>query len=255
MILATWRERVRVAHLSDLHLRYNLPGDPQPTDRFGRLVPQLLTDMVSKLRELKPDLLLLTGDLLDYPQSNTDDELREQALLDLLLLQEIVLPIDCPVLAIAGNHDPSADLVSRVFGRPTLWLDGQFQILFFHDFEDEQHVSQRVGDELARFESALTHQAWGNQVHVQHYLVWPDLQKGYPYAYREAPTFYEKLVRSGHVFLVLSGHYHRGIEPRRRGDTWFSVAPAFCTPPHACWLYDLHSHQRMLSWQAVTVET
>jgi hypothetical protein len=104
-------------------------------------------------------------------------------------------------------------------------------------------VPHRQGRERERFEQVLADPTSPPQIHLQHYLIWPPYRDGYPYAYADAEVLAEEIVGQrlgvGNVRLVLSGHYHEGVPPLRRGDTWFAAAPAFCEHPYSFWVYDL----------------
>ena len=81
----------RVAHLSDLH--------------FGRVDPAVLEPLRRRVRELAPDLVIVSGDLT---QRARPEQFREaRAFLDTLPAPQIVVP---------GNHDvPLYDVFARFF--------------------------------------------------------------------------------------------------------------------------------------------
>jgi predicted MPP superfamily phosphohydrolase len=58
---------MRIIHLTDLHLRHYLPGTSSIPKRRSRVVLGLLERAVTRLTALQPDLVAVTGDLLDYP--------------------------------------------------------------------------------------------------------------------------------------------------------------------------------------------
>lgn len=87
-------EPLRIAHLSDLHVR-----------RWGRVEEQVL----ARVRELKPDLILLTGDYAGWPGKAGDCEALLRRLAEL-----------APAYAVRGNTDLRAGL-PRGDGGPT-WL-------------------------------------------------------------------------------------------------------------------------------------
>ena len=65
---------MRIAHISDLHMRYHPPGTSALTSRQSRRVPELLMVALHSIRAQSPDLLVLSGDLLDYPLDRLEDE-------------------------------------------------------------------------------------------------------------------------------------------------------------------------------------
>ncbi len=78
-----------IVHLSDLH--------------FGRVDPQIIKPLIAAIREIKPDLVTVSGDLTQRARSHQFLEAR--AFLDALPQPQIVVP---------GNHDvPLHNVFSR----------------------------------------------------------------------------------------------------------------------------------------------
>lgn len=78
-----------VVHCSDLH--------------FGRTVPHLVERFKNAVAELKPDVLVVSGDLTTL---GTRDEFAQA--------KAFLSDIDAPVLAVPGNHDvPAKNLFAR----------------------------------------------------------------------------------------------------------------------------------------------
>jgi len=81
------------AHLSDLH--------------FGREVPQVIDGLLESLKEARPDLVIVSGDLTQRARAGQFQKAKQ--FLDRL---------PCPTLIVPGNHDlPLYNLFKR-FGRP-----------------------------------------------------------------------------------------------------------------------------------------
>lgn len=204
------------------------------------------------MRALSPDVVVCSGDLLDYPAGEEEDPCtRELARRDLATVAEALGAVGRAYLVIPGNHD-HPDLTWEAFpDAPRDVVIGGLRFLVFDDREGVSHVPHRTGAERRRLDGALADARSAPQVHVQHYLVWPERNEGYPHTYADGEELTEMIVRSGIVRLVLSGHYHPGLEPERVGDTWFATAPAFCEAPHRFWVYDLEGTE--LRWRAVEV--
>lgn len=230
---------MRIAHLSDLHLRDQLPGASPLAQRQSRKVLALLEQAVKRLRSLRPDILVVTGDVLDYPLDALHNaEMLERGRLDVALVARVLAQLDCPNLVIAGNHDHEG-LIEAAFGRcGRIDIEG-YRLLSFWDHEDAAHAPHRSGTERERFEAALSGGEGLRQVHVQHFLVWPERNEGYPHTYVDGDVLAAQIIQSVAVRLVLSGHYHEGTPPQVLGKTCFATVPAFCEAPHAMWVYDL----------------
>jgi len=241
---------MRIVHLTDLHLRCHLAGSSAVPERASRLMPDVLARAVTMCRAWCPDLGVISGDLVDVPFPEVEGDLRTEARKDLLLIQSILGEAPFPWIVVPGNHD-LADQVMELFPPPPQVLGG-YRLHAFVDHEREDHVPERTGSQRERQYAALLDGDCRPQIHVQHYVITPRLDAGYPHTYADGEFLGEQIVRSGRVALVLSGHYHDGVTPFRIGRTWFSIAPALCVRPFPAMLYELEGGA--LTWQRVTLE-
>jgi hypothetical protein len=113
------------------------------------------------------------------------------------------------------------------------------RVLSFEDQEQADHVPERMGAERRRFVEALRDGDDTPQIHVQHYVVSPRLDVGYPHTYADGEAMRDLIVGASKAKLVLSGHYHPGVAPFQVSGTWFSIAPALCVAPFPVLVYDL----------------
>lgn len=231
---------MRIAHISDLHLRHHLPGTAEIPARRSRLMPDYFAQALDQINALSPDALVISGDLLDYPFEGMDDPVLQSAgLADLELIADLLAPLAMPKIIIPGNHD-HPDLIEHVFPAGDGELTVQdYRILAFRDHEGPSHVPQRVGQERRRFADALADPHSPPQVHVQHYVVWPERNAGYPHTYGQGAAMREAMIASGKVRLVLSGHYHPGIPLFADKGVYFSTVQCFAETPHAFAIYDM----------------
>ncbi len=231
---------MRIAHISDLHARRAVPGTSQITRRLSRRSHEMLQKAVDAIRSQEPDLIAVTGDLLDFPFYGFDDPwLKERAEDDLRLIADILDGLPCPKVVIGGNHD-HPDAVEEVFGRLSKdFTIAGHRVLTFDDDEAVGNQPQRLDQQRRRFLEALDNPGPLPQIHKQHYVVWPELNEGYPHSYTEAASLRDAIVESGAVRLVLCGHYHTGMPPLVKGDVNFAIAPAFCDAPHPYIIYHI----------------
>lgn len=245
---------MKIAHISDLHLRRDLPGTAAIEKRRSREMPGLLDRAADAMRRDRPDLIVLSGDVLDFPLDKFDaPEFLAAGEADARFAAEILGSADCPLAVVSGNHDPPG-LLRRAFGpqAPDSVVAGQ-RVLLFEDTEDAEHYPRREGDERERFFRALSDAESPPQIHVQHFLVWPERNAGYPHTYPEGEAFRRAVCASGRVRLVLSGHYHRGVPPTPVEGTVFAAAPAFCEAPHRWMWYEMG--ERVFRWRERTAPT
>ena len=231
---------MRIAHLSDFHLRHHLPGHSLLARRRSRLMPELLRLALEEIASHQPDVLAVTGDLVDFPFYAMDDpDTIDQGRRDLQLIRTILDQASCPVAYLYGNHDHPASF-REVFADQTLdRATGDYRLLIFLDDEVRDNTAERLGDSRALFEAALSDDDPRPQIHLQHYMVCPERDQGYPHNYREATALHETCTTSGKVRLCLSGHYHHGAELQRRDNVYYATARAFCEAPHPYHLYEI----------------
>ncbi len=203
-------------------------------------MPELIPQAIDEIRTLCPDVLVVTGDLIDVPFYGMDDPTTtDQVCQDLTLLKRLIDPVGCPVLYLFGNHD-HPDTFCGIFSdaQPDVKISG-YRFVTFLDEEVTDNFAERLGAERARFEAVLSDRDPTPQIHLQHYLIHPERNEGYPHAYREAEDLRSKIRSSGKVTLSLSGHYHKGEDLGEVDGTYFATARAFCEPPHTYTIYTI----------------
>jgi len=241
---------MRIAQLTDLHLRHHLPGTSAINERRSRQMPRLLAGALAKLQEQSVDLLAVTGDLLDVPdwltQPPPDTEpdepqtWRTAALDDYRLIKQALDTAGLPYMALPGNHD-APDLFWQVFDRAAHHRQiGEHTIFRFCDHEHAGHIPRRFLSERQRWEQVLAQADSPAQIHLQHYLILPPIQSDYPYQYAEAEFLANQMAQSQRVQLSLSGHYHPGTALHWRGPTCFTAGPAFCIAPFRWRVYEVN---------------
>jgi len=231
---------MKIAHITDLHLRHYLPGTAIITKRLSRRMPELFAQAVARISAESPDLAVLSGDLLDFPMCGLcEPQLIEEGRRDLELIAEQLKTLRCPCVVIPGNHDAPRLVRDAFADTPGDFERAGFRVVTFDDSEVDNNVPQRLGAEREKFLAVTADARSLPQIHVQHYIVWPPRDEGYPHTYREHESMLATILESGRVRMVLSGHYHAGIEPVEKEGTLFAAAPAFCDPPHRWWIYDV----------------
>ena len=96
-----------------------------------------------------------------------------------------------------------------------------------------------LGPERARFYSVLADDDPRPQIHLQHYMIFPEHSGGYPFNYGDAAALKTALLADSRRKLVLSGHYHEGEDLMVEGHVCFATARAFREPPHPFRVYEI----------------
>lgn len=232
---------MRIAHLSDIHLRHHLPGLCPHNKRRGRLMHDLLPAALERICAAQPDFLAITGDLLDVPHwamhsvpgFERDDPApwREAALADYRVLKKWLDATGIPYQVVAGNHD-WPELMWQVFERSIAPLQiGEVQVAAFHDYEHHGNWPRRFYPERDRWQMMLAHADSYPQLHLQHYLLSSDYNQGYPHGYQESEEMVQRMQAAARPILALSGHLHSGTDLIQFDQLKFTAVPAFCEAP------------------------
>lgn len=240
---------MRIAQVTDIHLRHHQFGTASKVARRSRLMPQMLREVLREIQKQDVDLLVITGDLLDAPawlwEDNygfeTDDPApwRQAALQDYQLVQSMLDEAKLPCMVLPGNHDLE-DAFWQVFDRNDNLRDvAGHRVVRFCDRESTCHHPRRFVAQRVRFDQMMLDESGLPQVHLQHYLVHPQHNETYPHTYQESAELTRRIVASGRVRLCLHGHYHPGTELLNVGQTTFATGKAFCVYPHTWRIYDV----------------
>jgi len=239
----------RLLHFTDMHLRHHQPGTAHNPKRLSRSMLATLELLEVRVHELVPDVVVMTGDLLDIPDEVIDGaspdgrpnaEWLVEALADFQLVKDWFEGIGVPYIVIPGNHDHEATF-EQVFGDTTGPRDeAGFRFFSFWDQLASDRQPERVKTSNDLFHAALNGPEHNcPQIHLQHYMIDPPtLSRGWQYEYKNAEKMKQAVEKSGRVRAVLSGHYHPGSLVVGNGDIVYSLPPAFCEVPHAFRIYD-----------------
>ena len=243
--------RLRILHLTDLHMRSALPGTAAQPERKSRDIARHLETLARRLQHWRPDVVVITGDLLDVPDNVVDESLADKdpegfrssvelATLDYQWMRGWLGSTGVPWVVIPGNHDHRGAFTG-VFGTvsPDVIHCG-WRFIGFDDILDARRAPVRPQAACARFAAALASTASAEpQVHLQHYLLRPRIHRRTPYSYAPEAGLAARVSRSATVKAALSGHSHPGAFTQDLSGTVFSTAPAFCEAPFPFRLLEL----------------
>ena len=218
---------IRLALVSDLH--YAATANVACPRRRGEYMPALLAAAVRKLnRELKPDLVLCGGDLINFPAA-------EDALVLTRNLAGILGLLDMPCVTIRGNHDLASAEFTGVFPLQSVTDVGSVRIVSFFDPDLPGCHALRTKDDLKRMKQAAA--GWnGLLFSFQHVPLLPRGRCIYEYQNTEDIL---SLMRDCGYRGSISGHYHDGMPLFEENGLQFLVQSAMCESPFAVSLVDI----------------
>lgn len=196
---------VKIAHISDIH--------------YGQTTKQKEIEyLIKSVNEAKPDIIVITGDLLDREIEYTQEEL------DFLEEQLNQLNATLGKYIIMGNHDSEQDDYNTIISNIDFTnLDNTYQVLYNGDNEPiliagmstgqygDLYTSEKVKDSLKKIE---------------------EIGSKYNILIMHEPDYIEEIDYSKFQ-LVLAGHSHNG-------QVRLPFIGAIILPPHAQKYYDNH---------------
>jgi Icc protein len=187
---------MKIVQITDLHIAEN--GE----DTLGVDVRQNFQDILTSVRSLSPDLIVLTGDLC-FDKGNEPTYQWVRSHLDFL---------ETPYTAIGGNHDSPA-LLAKAFHIPQLLVGNEL----YYKREWDGHTALFLGTSSG--EVSKTQLAWlENELALLHrdsviFMHHPPIVGGAPfmdskYALRNMAEVQSILFNFPHHLTIFCGHYH-----------------------------------------------
>ena len=224
-----------VVQLSDPHivargklLRGFIQGVAADAERVMREfdTARYLARAVAAVNELvpRPDLAVLTGDLVDHGAPEEYEHLRA-----------LLVPLSMPVFVIPGNHDARASLRAAFRADGYLSADGHLhyavedyplRLVALDTLVDGKHSGSLGPDQLAWLDATLAAQPERPTIIMMHH---PPFATGITfmdnYSLDDAAAFAEVVRRHPQIERILCGHLHRAID-RRFAGTVAGTAPS-----------------------------
>lgn len=182
----------KIAHISDLH--------------YGRIVNDVvLKTIVNKINTLKPDIVFLTGDLLDrHTQLSTE---QRKSLINNLKNIKVTIA----KYAISGNHDHDyglEDWLSIIKDSNFINLDDNYELIYnngtipiaINGMSSNLHGDLTVQEKLEPFDKLLS-DAKTNDIEK--------IKPVYNIMIMHEPDYVEQLEKNN-FDLILAGHSHNG---------------------------------------------
>jgi histidinol phosphatase-like PHP family hydrolase len=215
--------------ISDFHYINNAEHECNLEDRKSSLARTLLRKVFLRLKhmQVKPDLTILLGDLVDNGLAvGADGDLGE-------LIEELK-ESGIPYLAASGNHDVGRQQYAEAFEcQPGFHRFGDYGFLVFNDSVAEGDITTRQDDVINLPQVTTAAHPDTPLIALQHNPIYPDIECGYPYM----PTNVDAIRKSyeeSNVFLSLSGHYHLGQAAAENNGVTYHTVKALCESPFEC---------------------
>jgi 3',5'-cyclic AMP phosphodiesterase CpdA len=207
-----------IAQITDIHLGFE-PGNPAEFNR--KRLDQVLKQLGAMTP--KPDLLLATGDLTEFGDS---DSYRR--------LKKAFEQIDCPVLPMVGNHDLRENFarwfpdVPMADGFVQYAVDaGPLRLILIDTLEEGRHGGAFCEARAAWLTAQLDEDAGRPTVIVMHH---PPVEVGIEWMNTHpeeawVQRFHDCIAGRSNIVAVICGHLHRAITTQWAGTT-IAICPA-----------------------------
>ena len=166
--------------------------------------------------EVKPDLVLIGGDLINLPDSDEAERLTS-------IIAEILKLLDMPFIAIRGNHDIEQKRFVKYFPFKQVYDMDFLRIVSFDDAETPNYNATRCIGYLQIMRNLANFN--GVKFSFQHTPLTPE--NCCIYSYDNAKDVLN-LMKEHNYRGALSGHCHNGIELFENNGLHFFVQNAIC---------------------------
>lgn len=229
---------MKFAVISDIHLSEKAIDGHH--SRRGDLGAKLLKCAIGQLNnEDHPELLMVTGDLSDSPET--------PHLLD--ICREILETSAAPYIAVPGNHDPAPEVFYRHLPEPPEFCDisGIRFIPFPFDPQTAGCNAVRLPEEMLRMKRLAAQSRAA--VIIQHVPVFNFIQDliACPYNYENAGEIID-CAEEYHIKLAVSGHYHPAFLPYYYQKLPSVAVPALCEMPFRYALCEMDDSGNLLNY-------
>lgn len=150
-----------------------------------------LTKVIHRINELKPDIVVFTGDLIDYKKTITEKNIKE--------LTDNFNKIEATtgLYAIKGNHDYSSSIFEEVFNKTNFKiLNNSYELIYYKG--NIPILLTGVGSILK------------NDCDIDLAYNYSDMDNLYTVSLIHEPDIIDSIKEKYQVDLVLAGHSHNG---------------------------------------------
>lgn len=168
----------KVVHFTDLHY-------------LTTVHKKEVNKIVDKINELKPDLVVFTGDLIDSKKEPTEEDLND-------LIESLnKIKVTTGLYAIKGNHDYTNDYFEKVFNETNFKIINNFYELIYYKGTTPILLTG-VGSILE------------NDCDIDQAFSYDQEDNLYTISLLHEPDVIDNIISKYHVDLALAGHSHNG---------------------------------------------
>lgn len=220
-------DKIKIAVIADLHFSYNAPDISLRIGYYADIFLEYVIQLFNF--RIKPDVVLLAGDILD--NNIKSEELYKK-------IKKILEDLESPYVIIPGNHDNHADFYEE-FGEYPDHVDiNGFRIIPFDDPELPRFNAVRTDKDLVRLQKNIS-EFDGPIISLQHVPLIEADKNPCREHFTNADEIIE-MIRNGNGGITIAGHAHAGVENAIESNNVYSiVAPGFCESPFKYMIIDV----------------
>lgn len=150
-----------------------------------------LKNIVSKINELRPDLVVFTGDLIDYKKTPTDEDIK--------ILVKYLNKIEATtgLYTIKGNHDYINDNFEKVFNQTKFKIiDNSYELIYYNG--NTPIMLTGIGSVIE------------NDYDIDKAFSYNKEDNLYTISLLHEPDIIDSIISKYNVNLALAGHSHNG---------------------------------------------
>lgn len=150
-----------------------------------------IDNLINKINELKPDIVVFTGDLIDQTKTPTEDDLNK------LVTYLNKINVTTGMYAIKGNHDYTNDYFEKVFNQTKFKiLDNNYELIYYKG--TTPILLTGTGSIL------------NNDCNIDKAYNYGEMNDLYTVSLIHEPDIIDSIINKYHVDLALAGHSHNG---------------------------------------------
>ncbi|MDP6380897.1 MAG: metallophosphoesterase, partial [Phycisphaerae bacterium] len=230
------RDVLRIAVVTDFHFANKSAADSSSA-RKSHLAGPLLQRAINRFnRYIKPDVVLVPGDLLKSGKG-------AKALEDLAEVKEMLEALEAPTIVLPGNHDPGIDEFYAVMGPRRDYLDvkGYRIIPFCDDLDFPDFSGARRKEDIERL-GRLSRSFEGRTICCQHMSLHPPGAADVDFNLTNADEVIRGMLEAG-VLLSIGAHFHRGAPLLEHSGCSFLSTPTMCEHPFRYQIIEIQDGQ------------